>query len=73
MIESGDFDDFLDGKLSLKDMIIRWIIDPSGYVYEGVTTNRLSDVTTTLYYKEKKTDKRALCGMLLNTIRKIRL
>ena len=58
MIESGDFDDFLDGKLSLKDMIIRWIIDPSGYVYEGVTTNRLSDVTTTLYYKEKKTDKK---------------
>ena len=58
MIESGDFDDFLNGKLSLKDMIIRWIIDPSGYVYEGVTTNRLSDVTTTLYYKEKKTDKK---------------
>ena len=58
MIESGDFDDFLNGKLSLKDMIIRWIIDPSGYVYEGVMTNRLSDVTTTLYYKEKKTDKK---------------
>ena len=28
---------------------IRWKIDPSGYVYEGVTDNRLQGVTTTLY------------------------
>ena len=28
---------------------IRWQIDPSGYVYEGVTDNRLEGVTTTLY------------------------
>ena len=27
-----------------------WIIDPSGYVYEGVTTNRLEGVTTTAYW-----------------------
>lgn len=26
------------------------IWDPSGYVYEGIESNRLSDVTTTLYY-----------------------
>lgn len=28
---------------------IRWVIDPSGYVYEGVTDNRLEGVTATLY------------------------
>lgn len=29
-----------------------WCIDPSGYVYEGVTANRLPDVKATIYYKE---------------------
>ena len=29
---------------------IRWLIDPSGYVYEGVTDNRLEGVTATIYY-----------------------
>ncbi len=29
---------------------IRWMIDPSGYVYEGVTDNRLEDVEVTAYY-----------------------
>ena len=33
---------------------IRWKIDPSGYVYEGVTDNRLEGVTTTLYYVENE-------------------
>jgi len=28
------------------------IIDPSGFVYEGVESNRLSGVTATVYYKE---------------------
>ena len=32
---------------------LTWIIDPSGYVYEAVTDNRLSDVTATVYYKDK--------------------
>lgn len=32
---------------------LSWIIDPSGYVYEAVTDNRLSDVTATVYYKDK--------------------
>ena len=27
-------------------------IDPSGYVYEGVTTNRVQGATATIYYKE---------------------
>lgn len=34
---------------------IRWIIDPSGYVYEAVTGNRLEGVKTTVYYKDSET------------------
>lgn len=32
------------------------ILDPSGYVYEAVSTNRLEGVTASLYYKEVKED-----------------
>ena len=31
--------------------VLSWIIDPSGYVYEAVTDNRLSGVTVTAYWK----------------------
>lgn len=31
-------------------------IDPSGYVYEGVSSNRLAGVTATAYYKEQVED-----------------
>ena len=34
-----------------------WIIDPSGYVYEAVETNRLSGVTATVYYQDPETGK----------------
>lgn len=34
------------------DIQLRWIIDPSGYVYEAVPGNRLEDVTATIYYQE---------------------
>ncbi|MBM6925500.1 S-layer homology domain-containing protein [Pseudoflavonifractor phocaeensis] len=30
-------------------------VDPSGYVYEGIPSNRLSGVTTTLYYSDSET------------------
>lgn len=30
----------------------RYLIDPSGYVYEGVLSNRLEGVTATVYYKD---------------------
>ena len=33
----------------------KWHIDPSGYVYEAVPTNRIEDVTATIYYKDSKT------------------
>lgn len=32
------------------------LMDPSGYVYEGVTSNRLEGVTATAYYKEMVED-----------------
>ena len=32
------------------------IVDPSGYVYEGVSSNRLEGVTATIYYKEMVED-----------------
>ena len=35
-------------------------IDPSGYVYEGVPSNRLQGVTTTCYYKEPETGEAVL-------------
>lgn len=31
---------------------MRWIMDPSGYVYDAVTNERLEGVTVTLYHKE---------------------
>ena len=43
-----------------KQFSLNWIIDPSGYVYEGVTDNRISGVTATVYYKEKMEDPEPL-------------
>lgn len=31
---------------------LRWLIDPSGYVYEAVTSNRLEGARLTIYYRE---------------------
>ena len=33
---------------------VRPIVDPSGYVYEGIEDNRVEGVTATLYYKENE-------------------
>ncbi len=33
----------------------RWIIDPSGYVYEAVPSNRISGAKMTIYYKDPET------------------
>ena len=40
--------------------LLKWIIDPSGYVYEAVTTNRLPGVTTTVYYQDPETGNAVL-------------
>lgn len=37
--------------------IVEPIIDPSGYVYEGVSSNRLEGVTATAYYKRTYEDE----------------
>jgi exo-beta-1,3-glucanase (GH17 family) len=46
----------LEESSSVKDIIgygkYRLIIDPSGYVYEAVPSNRLKGVTTTIYYQD---------------------
>ena len=38
----------------LVDFISRGTIDPSGYVYEAVASNRISGVTTTVYYRDEE-------------------
>lgn len=42
--------------LSLPYPVVEPIIDPSGYVYEGVSSNRLEGVTATAYYKRTYED-----------------
>ena len=41
---------------SLPYPVVEPIIDPSGYVYEGVSTNRLEGVTATAYYRHRYED-----------------
>lgn len=70
-VAEGEFGNMYDGNIpknvdvSLDDCI-SWIgsnnpnadpaIDPSGYVYEAVHSNRIEDVTATAFYKETTTD-----------------
>ncbi len=47
---------FLNGELlKIMDLKVGWIIDPSGYAYEAVDSNRLEGVTATVYYKDPST------------------
>ncbi len=39
-------------------LLLCWIIDPSGYVYEAVTTNRLEGAKATAYYRDPATGNR---------------
>ncbi|MCR5850152.1 MAG: chitobiase/beta-hexosaminidase C-terminal domain-containing protein [Bacteroidaceae bacterium] len=50
-----EIDDVWDA--SLPYPIVEPIIDPSGYVYEGVPSNRLEGVTATAYYKHTYEDE----------------
>ena len=34
---------------------LNWLVDPSGYVYEAVDSNRLESVTATIYFKNAET------------------
>ena len=54
-IAEADLEDsigYLRGNTTGRRMTMVWAIDPSGYVYEGVTGNRLKNVKATAYYKE---------------------
>ena len=45
-------DDWYDEQLRmLLDCDLRWAVDPSGYVYEAVESNRLQGVKATIYYQ----------------------
>ena len=47
---TGKVDSWIKARIaSLKSL---WLIDPSGYVYEGLETNFLEGVKTTVYYKD---------------------
>lgn len=52
--DDNDNDDGGDHKSNNPDK--KFGIDPSGYVYEGVVTNRVEGVTATIYYKENVED-----------------
>ncbi len=45
---------------NLLNVDIRFAIDPSGFVYEGVAGNRLSDVKVTAFFKATKSDEPVL-------------
>ncbi len=53
--DKEEIDDKWDA--SLPYPIVEPIIDPSGYVYEGVSSNRLEGVTATAYYKRTYEDE----------------
>ena len=45
-------DDWYDEQLRMiLDCDLRWAVDPSGYVYEAVESNRLQGVKATIYYQ----------------------
>ena len=48
----GDWSSLASRQSTGTNLTFRWKIDPSGYVYEAVTTNRLESVTATAYWKE---------------------
>lgn len=46
------FDSIFEGMFAdFYNIQLRWIVDPSGYVYEAVSDNRLENVTATIYYQ----------------------
>ena len=53
----GDWSGLASRQSTGTNLTFRWKIDPSGYVYEAVTTNRLEGVTATAYWKEDESSK----------------
>ena len=46
----GDWTGLASRQSTGTNLTFRWKIDPSGYVYEGITSNRLEGVTATAYW-----------------------
>ncbi len=40
-------------EIDICDFVIKWCIDPSGYIYEVVPENRVEGATVTTYYKDE--------------------
>jgi len=55
-----DLDSMATGQKGVGQISFRWAIDPSGYVYDAITNNRLSDVTVTVYFKEELSNEVAI-------------
>ena len=45
---------------NLLDFSLPWVIDPSGYVYEAVTDNRVEGATAKVYYRDENTGEAVL-------------
>ncbi len=45
---------------NLMDFSLPWMIDPSGYVYEAVTDNRVEGATAKVYYRDENTGEAVL-------------
>ncbi len=54
--DNDDNDDSGSGSAPSGSGDVHPVQDPSGYVYEAVTSNRLPGVTTTIYYKTEEED-----------------
>ena len=50
----------LDNFDVIANIWLMFAVDPSGYVYEGVETNRIAGATAEIYYKEDLNDKQAV-------------
>ena len=46
----GDWDNYIDYMSSGVGFLFNWSVDPSGYVYEAVTNNRVEGVAATAYW-----------------------
>ncbi|MDO4416289.1 MAG: Ig-like domain-containing protein, partial [Erysipelotrichaceae bacterium] len=57
---SGIMDLFLDCLVEVLLDKLKFLIDPSGTVYEGVITNTLEDVTVSVYFKDEETGETIL-------------
>ena len=54
---ANEYTNHLNGEAAFESFLnafawVNWLLDPSGYVYEAVPSNRIEGVRTTIYYKD---------------------